>query len=304
MKNITILNKLWALFFDKSDHFINKEIIIKAIAIFCFINVLMIVPDITFLYGSKSIIQESVNNQHIRAYQPIFNWFSNPLSIIGIPKDVTIIFFILIYIASFVGLFFNKYRFISSIIAWFIHLIIVNSNFLFTYGADNMITVLLIFNILICIPFKDQAKRNTTFSFAIRFLQIHMCFIYFFGGLGKALGTNWLDGNAIWYVINIYSNNYVDSAMHFINYPIVFKITCWSIVFLELLYPFLIYAPKIKKIILIKIILLHLFIGLFMNLFTFAGVMILLNLIAFGHYLSWFKVQENYSQSVVELNTI
>lgn len=304
MKNITLLNRFETLIFHKTKDFINKEIIIKAIAIFCFINVIMILPDITFLYGSNSIIQESVNDQHIRWYQPVFNWFSNPLYALGVPKDVTIIIFIMIYITSFIGLFLNKFRFISSIIAWFIHLIIVNSNFLFTYGADNMITVLLIFNMLICIPFKNQAKSNATFSFAIRFLQIHMCFIYFFGGLGKVLGTNWLDGNAIWYVINIYSNNYVDLAMNFINYPIVFKLTCWSIVFLELLYPFLIYVPKIKKIVLVKIILLHLFIGIFMNLFTFAGVMILLNLIAFGHYLNWFKVKENNSELVVAFDTI
>lgn len=292
-------NKLVAKLFYSSHKFINADFSIKLIALFCFANILIILPDISYLFGSNAIIQNSVNDQHIFSYQPVFNWFSTPLLVIGIPENVTILFFIAVYIGSFFGLFFNKYRFVSAILAWFIHLLIVNSNFLFAYGADNMITTLLFVNILFCVPFKDVAKKNMIYSFAIRFLQVQMCLIYFFGGLGKSLGTDWFDGNAIWYVINIYSDNYVGIALNFINYPIVFKLICWSVVFVELMYPFLIYVPKIKKIILTKIILLHVLIGIFMNLYIFAIVMILLNVIAFGHYYQWFKVKESSNEAVL-----
>lgn len=304
MEAKTTYNKLVSIFFYSNHKFINMDFGIKLIAVFCIANIAVILPDINFLFGSNAIIQYSVNEQHIFWYQPVFQWFSSPLATIGITENITILCIIILYIFSFLGLFFNKYRFISSILAWFIHLIIVNSNFLFAYGADNMISVLLFVNILFCIPFKEVAKKNLIYSFAIRFLQIHLCFIYFFGGLGKSLGMDWFDGNAIWYVINIYSNDYVDLAMNFINYPIIFKLICWSVLFLELMYPFLIYIPKIRKIVLTKIILLHVFIGIFMHLYTFGLVMILLNLIAFGHYYNWFKVKEKSKNLVLAVDSV
>ncbi|WP_130734725.1 hypothetical protein [Flavobacterium sp. J27] len=304
MEATTIYNKFISKLFYSSQKFINADFSIKIVALFGLANIAIILPDISYLFGSNALIQNAVNDQHIFWYQPVFYWFTDPLANLGIPENITILLLIGVYIFSFLGMFFNRYRFTSALLAWFIHLLIVNSNFLFAYGADNMVSTLLFITIFFCVPFKDVAKKNMIYSFAIRFLQVQMCFIYFFGGLGKSLGTDWFDGNAIWYVINIYSSDYVDYAVNFVNYPIVFKIICWSVVFVELLYPFLIYVPKIKRFVLSKIILLHILIGIFMHLYTFAVVMILLNLIAFGHYYKWFKVKEKSESPVLAIDMV
>jgi hypothetical protein len=42
----------------------------------------------------------------------------------------------------------------------------------------------------------DAHWRNTL---ATRLIQLHLCVIYFFGGLGKARGWMWWDGTAMWF---------------------------------------------------------------------------------------------------------
>ena len=118
--------------------------------------------------------------------------------------------------------------------------------------------------------------------------HIYLCIVYFYAGLGKALGMNWFDGNAVWYVINGFTSaSTIENAIPLINYPIVFKIICWGTIALELLYPILIFTKKTRKIALYLVLLMHLSIGVFMEFYTFGLIMILINLIAFGHYINW-----------------
>lgn len=274
-------------FFNSNEKFLNRNNIIIVIGVFCIINLLIISPDIYEIFASDGLVDASINNSFLTFYQPRLSWFTTPLMNIGIPEKAIILTILALYLVSLMSVI-TKYKSVMfSIIAWFIHITLVNSSYLFSYGADYFISFLLFFNIFLNISTVIQEdKGNALYSFIVRFMQLHLCIVYFFAGFGKILGTDWLDGNAMWYVLNSFMPESVDTMLNFIDYPIVFQILSWGVL-LELVYPVLIFTPKIRKWFLIKIFILHIGIAIIMQFYTFAMVMILLNIVGFGHYINW-----------------
>lgn len=274
-------------FFNSNEKFLNRNNIIIVIGVFCIINLLIISPDIYEIFASDGLVDASINNSFLTSYQPRLSWFTTPLMNIGIPEKAIILTILALYLVSLMSVI-TKYKSVMfSIIAWFIHITLVNSSYLFSYGADYFISFLLFFNIFLNISTVIQEdKGNALYSFIVRFMQLHLCIVYFFAGFGKILGTDWLDGNAMWYVLNSFMPESVDTMLNFIDYPIVFQILSWGVL-LELVYPVLIFTPKVRKWFLIKIFILHIGIAIIMQFYTFAMVMILLNIVGFGHYINW-----------------
>ena len=141
-----------------------------------------------------------------------------------------------------------------------------------------MISFSLFINVLLCI---DSKYNKIIYSFAIRLLQLQLCVIYFFSGLGKAMGNNWYTGDAIWYLISTYTNVNILTAFIATTIPFLFQIISLSVVIFELFYPVLIYNKITKNVALLYIIITHIIIILVINLYTFGIVMIILNVIAF-----------------------
>ncbi len=274
-------------FFNSNEKFLNRNNIIIVIGVFCIINLLIISPDIYEIFASDGLVDASINNSFLTSYQPRLSWFTTPLMNIGIPEKAIILTILALYLVSLMSVI-TKYKSVMfSIIAWFIHITLVNSSYLFSYGADYFISFLLFFNIFLNISTVIQEdKGNALYSFIVRFMQLHLCIVYFFAGFGKILGTDWLDGNAMWYVLNSFMPESVDTMLNFIDYPIVFQILSWGVL-LELVYPVLIFTPKVRKWFLIKIFILHIGIAIIMQFYTFAMVMILLNIVGFVHYINW-----------------
>ena len=75
------------------------------------------------------------------------------------------------------------------------------------YGADNFITMALFYLMLSPLPdrysvdsrlVKTKVTDPRLLGFWRRVLQIHLCFVYFFGGLAKLLGSGWWNGANLW----------------------------------------------------------------------------------------------------------
>ncbi|WP_430411260.1 hypothetical protein [Kordia sp.] len=281
-------------FFKSNEKFLNRNNIIIVIGVFCIINLLIISPDIYEIFASDGLVDASINNSFLTFYQPRLAWFTNPLMHIGIPEKAVILAILAFYLVSLMSVL-SKYKpVLFSIIAWFIHITLVNSSYLFSYGADYFISFLLFFNIFLNISTVIQEdKGNALYSFIVRFMQLHLCIVYFFAGFGKILGTDWLDGNAMWYVLNSFMPESVDTMLNFIEYPIVFQVLSWAVL-LELVYPLLIFMPKVRKWFLIKIFFLHIGIAIIMQFYTFGMIMILLNIVAFGHYINWKSIAKMF----------
>jgi hypothetical protein len=159
-----------------------------------------------------------------------------------------------------------------------------------SYGFDNFSTIGLFY--LAIGPLPDRLtldhwwrgrslKDPELLGFFRRVLQIHLCVIYFFGGLTKCAGPGWWDGTNLWRAMirppfNMISPDLLVGARHF------FPVAGAAICLLEIAYPVFIWPRKTRRFWLFAVLAMHAGIGLALGLYLFALVMIVLNLAAFG----------------------
>jgi hypothetical protein len=178
---------------------------------------------------------------------------------------------------------------LAGLLAWFIHLAAAKSGALFAYGADHFMTIALFY--LMLAPHPDRRSLDARLwrrsvapeyrGFFRRILQLHLCVVYFFSGVTKALGHGWWDGSNLWRALirppfNIVPAELVASFSYFLP-PL--GIAVWLV---ELSYPFLIWRERTRLVSLALICGIHLVIGLAMGMYLFASIMIILNAAAFG----------------------
>lgn len=178
----------------------------------------------------------------------------------------------------------------AAIIAWFLHLCAAESGGLFAYGADNFMTTGLFYLMLSPLPdrysldhrlLKTELKDPQLLGFWRRVLQVHMCFVYFIGGLAKCLGSGWWNGSNLWRSLTRPPFNLI-SPDFLVRFKYALPILGISICLIELGYPLFIWIRKTRLFWLVCILVMHAAIGLAMGMYLFALVMIILNLAAFG----------------------
>ena len=114
-------------------------------------------------------------------------------------------------------------------------------------------------------------------NIATRLIQIHMCIVYLFAGLGKVQGTTWWNGEAVWGTLASYEYQTMDmtwlaGAMWLVN------ILTYATIAWEVSYPFLIWPKLTRPIFLAMAIVVHLGIGICMGMMTFGLIMLYGNL--------------------------
>jgi hypothetical protein len=182
----------------------------------------------------------------------------------------------------------------SAIGAWFLHLAAVKSGDLLSYGVDNFATIGLFYLMLSPLPDRfslDHIWRknlgNPEFlGFWRRVLQLHLCLIYFFGGLTKCLGKGWWDGSNLWRALVRPPFNVVPPEI-LVKGKYLFPVLGIAIWLIELGYPFFIWSKRTRFVWVVCVLLMHVGIGLFMGMHLFASIMIILNLAAFGPGILW-----------------
>jgi hypothetical protein len=178
----------------------------------------------------------------------------------------------------------------AAVAAWFLHLSAAKSGSLVAYGVDSFMTIGLFYLTLSPLPGPfslagsghQRADANRELScFFRRLLQIHLCLVYFFGGLAKCLGGGWWDGSNLWRALIRPPFDVIDAAA-LVRWKSLFPVAGILIWVLELGYVGLIWPDKTRKIWLLAICLMHAGIGLTMGMYLFSFVMIILNVAAFG----------------------
>lgn len=178
----------------------------------------------------------------------------------------------------------------SAVLCWFLHLCVTNSGTFITYGVDAFMTIGLFYLMLSPLPgrfalehrWPAKKKQNPEMlGFWRRVLQLHLCFIYFFGGLAKALGSGWWNGDSLWRALTRAPFNLVP-AETLIGFKYFFPAAGIVVCLLEIGYPFFIWRPRTRYVWLIGILVMHMTIGLAMGMYLFASIMIVLNGAAFG----------------------
>jgi len=226
---------------------------------------------------------------------PRIGWGITVGQYFGISEQTTLIaiWWCLLTIAIF--LLFGLFSRLAAVISWLLHLATVKSSLLLSYGMDNLTTIGLFYLVLAPSPaaFSVDAlwrRRNRQdrhlVGFFRRTLQLHLCLIYFFGGLNKALGRGWWDGANLWRALTRPPFDIISPDI-LIRFKYVYPIAGIGIWLLEIGYPFFMWQRQLRRPWLIAILVMHVGIGLAMGMYLFASVMIVLNLAAFGPGTLW-----------------
>lgn len=108
---------------------------------------------------------------------------------------------------------------------------------------------------------------------ATRLFQVHLCYIYLWGGLGKLQGETWWSGEALWLAAASldYQSNDLTWLIHFPWLYQLMTVGTWA---WEITFPILVWMPRLRPWMLLVGASMHLGIGMFMGMWTFGLVMI------------------------------
>ena len=237
---------------------------------------------------SRALSEAAVSAQS--AFIPKLGWLVEVASYFGVNETAVLwTAWLSLLIAGFLLIvgFFSR---TGAILAWFLHLCAVKSGGLLAYGMDNFTTIGLFY--LMISPLPDRHSFDHVFrklklkdpeahGFCRRLLQLHLCLIYFFGGIAKCAGPGWWSGDSVWRALTHPPFNVMDPAL-LLRWKFMFVPSGIAICLLETGYAFFIWPRRTRLIWLCCILVMHIGIALAMGMYLFALIMIVLNVAAFG----------------------
>jgi len=171
-------------------------------------------------------------------------------------------------------------------LAWFLTLMTAHRLAPMLFGLDQIVLMLAMYlSISRCgdrwsldrrfglVDSGDAHWRNTL---ATRLIQLHLCVIYFFGGLGKARGWMWWDGTAMWFAAASFEYQSLDLTW-IGRYPTLGSLLTHATLFWELAYAALVWPRLSRPWVLAMAFLVHAGIALYLGMITFGFMMIVSN---------------------------
>jgi len=121
---------------------------------------------------------------------------------------------------------------------------------------------------------QPAAAPTVSGNLAIRLIQLHMCVIYFFAGLGKLHGETWWRGDALWGALANLEYQSLDLTW-LAGWPIAIAVLTQITVYWELFFCVLVWPRILRPIVLALAVPLHLGIAFGMGMITFGLVMLI-----------------------------
>ena len=296
----TLLDRLDKRFFTQVSNV--NLVFLRFFACFLAITLLCaLFGDIVNIYASKGYISHDILKVVEFDFEPRLDWMTIPMEkyggiseILGI--KICLIACMLILLLLGLGV---KTR-LTAACALFLWTMILNSSKPFQYGVDYFISSALFYCLVfptegsLAVLFSKRKTAKQVFVIYTMVLQAHLSIVYCFNGLAKSLGQTWWSGDGIWRAINMGDN---PMTVHFVaQYPIISIASSYLILFFEVLHPFLVLFYPTRFMALIVILGMHVFIGVFMNLYFFSAIMIILNISAYWTTISRLLMQINYAK--------
>lgn len=159
-----------------------------------------------------------------------------------------------------------------------------NRNPLVTNGQDALLRIITFFMVLLplgsawSLDARRLGERRVTSErlWPLRLLELQVSFVMLAAGLWKALGTDWTDGTALYYVTKLegfWGNFPVTTALT--ESPRALALMTYLTLGLELSLPVAIWVPALRRASLVLALGFHLALAYAMNLFLFPWIMIL-----------------------------
>lgn len=117
-----------------------------------------------------------------------------------------------------------------------------------------------------------NAPPSTTANIATRLIQLHMCAIYYFAGIGKLQGDSWWAGYALWGAAANMEYRTVDLTW-LAHVPVLMALLTQLTAYWELFFCVLIWPRLLRPLMIAVALALHLSIGICMGLMTFGLIM-------------------------------
>lgn len=176
---------------------------------------------------------------------------------------------------------------IAAIVAWLLHLSLKTTGTASAYGVFEFTTIALFY----CSVFPVGAawsldaissRRDVSFEskLGLRVVQLHLCIVYLSSGIEKVRGEQWRNGEAIWRAVMRPRFAAFDLSW-LAAHPAIPLLACWATLVIELGYAVFIWPQRTRRIWALSTVGLHLGIGVFLGLWSFAAMMIVLNVAGF-----------------------
>jgi hypothetical protein len=129
----------------------------------------------------------------------------------------------------------------------------------------------------LCFASLNAGTPTVATNIAIRLLQLHMCVIYLFGGIGKMRGDTWWDGSALWFAFASLEYQSLDMTWT-VRHRWLLALLTHITVFWETFYCFFVWPKLTRPICLMLAVGVHLGIALCLGMKTFGLAMIIGNM--------------------------
>lgn len=271
---VTAWSKFW--FDSKSESYLYSLAAFRVLfSVTLFFFVLSRTGDLSFLYSDSGIFPAAYAKtlEPMKYSYSIFFYLKSDLALYA-SHWILLFSLIMLALGAFTRLF--------AIVAYFLILMFIGRNPTAMFGVD-MISAFYFFYLMfsdsgarwsVDARRKKNADNGSPIGFvAYRLMQIQLCVVYGYSGIEKLKGVRWWDGSAMWDVLSIGTMQRWD--MSFVAHvPIVLSIMAYTVLAWEIYFPALIWNKSIKNYVLAFGVLMHIGIGVFMNLPTFAAMMI------------------------------
>lgn len=252
-----------------------------AVSFIALVDILALGVDFPLLFSKDETFIPRELMYFFSEYRDSFEWINHYLSLYGMVDffygNIKIIY-VTMLILMMVGF---LTRFVTSI-ALILQLLIFKSFNELNYGYDQFLTMSLFY----CVWFpvgRYFSIDSRIFSFTprgyafnyIRIIQIHLCIVYFFAGIAKALDPEWWNGMSLWRSISSVYNDYFKIP------PYILLVVGIGTVLLETLYSIFIWIDKTRYLILSLCVLMHLGIAYILGLYSFSALLIVWNIAGF-----------------------
>jgi hypothetical protein len=269
-----ILEKLISYFFD--DFRLRRPALWFKRLLYCFLLVKTIYWFIYYdlLFGTDSIVYKTPSS--FGSFRDLAFLLYNSSS-----EHLTFAFLAGFFALSVLNLFYGKIYFITDFLLWFMFLNVSNCIYPTMTSGDFLLQQLLLFN---CFLVNHPASEIKTRTHSLKLffhntgllcIIIQVCLVYAISALSKLGDETWMRGEAVSDISKIHSF----SLYSFLTYQPELELTfiCLNYIVLtyQLLFPFVIWIPRIKKYVLIIGIMMHVYIALVMGLVEFGLVMLL-----------------------------
>lgn len=250
----------------------------------------LIAPAFFALYERSGVLQGVVRDNLARPGLPDLGWLIRTLGGVGIGEAWILTTTGIVYLLSLTALLVGWRTRIAAVVAWLTHLTLMMTGSGTNYGADNFGNIFLFY--LIWVPAgaelsldraAGRGPRSPTSMarLSIRVIQLHLCMVYLAGGLMKASGEQWWDGDAIWRSVMLPEYRQLDFCW-LVDHPWVARVSGWMVILIETGYSIFIWPRRTRLPWILAAVAMHLGIAVFMGLEIFGAIMIAFTVSAFG----------------------